>query len=140
MCTVLIEHKNNQKRCKFFCSSWEWSGALLGMPDTDALNIININIHSIGAERHRIGSKWCANIHTVQGSTQIQETQGAEKCCANKTSISKSINNSTKPMVKAEADNLTRYFIAGQNVIATKEKVLNQCNRYIRTLMMCLVA
>ena len=84
---------------------------LLAMPDTDMLNIININIQSIGVEDAG-DSKWCADTHTVLGSTQIEETQGAEKYCANKTSISKSVNNSTKPTVKAEADNLTRYFIA----------------------------
>ena len=25
-CIVVIEHKNNKKKCKFFCSSWEWTG------------------------------------------------------------------------------------------------------------------
>ena len=73
------------------------------MPDTDSHNIININIHSVGVEDAG-KSKWCANMHTVWESTQIQKTQGAERCCANQTIISKYINNSTKPTVKAEAD------------------------------------
>ena len=62
------------------------------------------------------------HIHTVQGSTQVQETDGAEKCYTNKTSISKSANNNTKPMIKAEANNSTRYFIAGPNCDSNKRK------------------
>ena len=97
-CTVLIQHKSNKKRCKFFVVPGNGQ-ALLGMPDTDVLNKININIHSIGVEDAG-ESKWCANTHTMWRSIQTQVTQGAEKCCANKTSISKSIHNSTKPTVR----------------------------------------
>ena len=50
--------------------------ALLGMLDTDALNIISINIHSVGVEDTG-DSKWCANMHTVWVSTHVEETQGA---------------------------------------------------------------
>ena len=49
MCTELIKHRNHKKRCTFFVVLGNGQ-ALLGMPDTDALNIIYINIHSIGAE------------------------------------------------------------------------------------------
>ena len=38
--------------------------ALLGMPDTDVLNIIKINIDSIGAEDAR-DSEWYANMDNV---------------------------------------------------------------------------
>ena len=48
-CTVEVEHKNNQKKCRFFVVPKNRQ-ALLGMPDTDMLNIIKINIHAIGAE------------------------------------------------------------------------------------------
>ena len=48
-CTVTIEHKNNRKKCKFFVVLGNGQ-ALLGMPDTAALKIININIDSIDAE------------------------------------------------------------------------------------------
>ena len=63
MCTVLDEHKNNKKRCKFFIFLGNGQ-VLLSMPDTDALNILKINIHSIGAEDIR-ESEWCANMHTA---------------------------------------------------------------------------
>ena len=51
--------------------------ALLGMPDTDALNVIKINIESIGMEDVR-DSKWCANKHTVWKSKPKQQTDRAE--------------------------------------------------------------
>ena len=37
------------------------------MPDTDALNIIKINIHTIGAEQTGGSDKCCTNMHTAQG-------------------------------------------------------------------------
>ena len=43
--------------------------ALLGMPDTDMLNIILINIHAIGAEDARDSNQY-TNMHTIQGPTQ----------------------------------------------------------------------
>ena len=48
-CKIVIEHKNNKKTCQFFVVSSNGQ-ALLGMPDRDALNIININIDTINAE------------------------------------------------------------------------------------------
>ena len=75
MCTVLIEYKSNKKRCKFFIVPGNGL-TLLGMPETDVLNIIDINIHSIGVEDAGEGM-CCANTHThtVWGSTQTWEVQ-----------------------------------------------------------------
>ena len=56
MCTVEVEHKNNCKKCKFYVVPGNGQ-ALLGMPDTDALNIIKINIDLIGAEDARDSDK-----------------------------------------------------------------------------------
>ena len=39
----MIEHKNNRKKCQFFAVPAN-SQVLLGMSDTDTLQIININI------------------------------------------------------------------------------------------------
>ena len=111
----------NKKKSKFFFVVPGNGQTLLGMPDTDTFNIIYINIHSICAEDTR-DSEWCANVHTVWESTQIQETYGAEKCYTNKTSISKSKNKNTKPTVNAEANNSTRYFIAGPNCDSDKRR------------------
>ena len=47
-CKVIIEHKNKRKRFQFSIVPGNGQ-ALLGMLDTDALQIININIDSIDA-------------------------------------------------------------------------------------------
>ena len=49
MCAVLIKFKNVKKHCIFFVVPGN-EQALLGMPDTTALNIINIYIDYIQAE------------------------------------------------------------------------------------------
>ena len=45
-CTVQIKFKNIMKRCTFFVVPGNRQ-VLLGMPDTTALNLINLNIDSI---------------------------------------------------------------------------------------------
>ena len=45
---VIINYKDNKKKCEFFVVPGNGQ-ALLGMPDTAALNIINVNIDSIEA-------------------------------------------------------------------------------------------
>ena len=42
----IINYKDNKKKCEFFVVPGNGQ-ALLGMPDTAALNIINVNIDSI---------------------------------------------------------------------------------------------
>ena len=46
MCMVIINYKDNKKKCEFFVVPRNGQ-ALLGKPDTAALNIINVNIDSI---------------------------------------------------------------------------------------------
>ena len=43
---VIIDYNNNKKKCEFFAVPRNGQ-VLLGMPDTAALNIINLNINSI---------------------------------------------------------------------------------------------
>ena len=45
---VIINYKGNKKKCEVFVVPRNGQ-ALLGMPDTAALNIINVNIDSIEA-------------------------------------------------------------------------------------------
>ena len=71
MCTVVVEHKNNKKKCRFFVVPRNGQ-VLLGMPDTDALHIINISIDSIGAKDARV-SEWCANMQTVWSPNQSRK-------------------------------------------------------------------
>ena len=63
MCTLIVEHNNNKEKCRFLVVLGNGQ-ALLGMPDTNVLNIIKINIDSMGAEHDR-DSKNCANMCTV---------------------------------------------------------------------------
>ena len=49
-CAVIIKFKNIKKRCVFFVVPGNGQ-TLLGMPDTAALKLININIDSIQAEK-----------------------------------------------------------------------------------------
>ena len=48
-CVITIVYKNNRRECEFFVVPGNGQ-VLLGMPDTAAFNIINVNIHSIEAE------------------------------------------------------------------------------------------
>ena len=48
-CAVIVVYKNNRKKCEFFVVPGNGQ-AMLGMPDTAALNIINVNTDSIEAE------------------------------------------------------------------------------------------
>ena len=62
-CTGETEHKI-LKKCTDFCSSQNGQ-ALLGIPDTDVLNLIKINIPSICAQQTGGSDNCCANMHTV---------------------------------------------------------------------------
>ena len=119
MCKVLVEHKNNKKECEFFVVPGNGQ-ALLGMPDTDVLNIISINIHTIGDEDAR-DSKQYTNMHTVQGSNPRQETDSEERCCTNTDSISKFANN-TKLKADVKANKTPEYFLAGSTHDSDKRK------------------
>ena len=77
MWTVIVEN-NNKKKCRFFVVPGN-EQLLLDMPDTDVLNIIKINIDSIGAEDARDG-KSCANTHTAHETEPKQKTDSAKKC------------------------------------------------------------
>ena len=93
----------------------------MGISDTDALQIININIDFIDAEDMG-NSEWYINTSTTKESNTNQETGGAAKCCATTDSISKSTKNSTKSMVNTNANKPTNYFLSGPNCDIDKKK------------------
>ena len=83
-CTVTIKFKNSKKHCVFFVVLGNGQ-ALLGLPDTAALNILNLNIDSIQAEMvncktnreqetHKV-VEGCTNINTVGIIKQITNGQ-----------------------------------------------------------------
>ena len=86
-CTVTIEHKNNRKKCQFFVVLGNGQ-ALLGMPDTAALKLINIKIDSIDAEDTQKNN--CnINIDALKESKAKQEIHGAIKYFTNMMAFSK---------------------------------------------------
>ena len=94
-CTVEKEHKNNKKKCRFFVFSRSRQ-AILDMSDTDALNIIKININSIGVEQARASDKCCKNMHTVREFKPKWEMVRETKCYTNMESTSKSRDKKKK--------------------------------------------
>ena len=106
-CKVVVEHKTNKNTCQFFVvPSNGQAQALLGILETDALSIININIDSVDAEVMK--NKEChTNMKTVQGSNIEQEKDQGGRCCTNADSISKSAYSSTKSTVKTNPDKAT---------------------------------
>ena len=105
MCTFLVVLGNGQ--------------ALLGMPDIDVLNIINI--HSIGTEHDGGSDNSCTNQAAAQSADTMQETNRAEKCYTNTDNISKS-DNTDKPMVNNKLSNTINYFLLGPSCDSDKKK------------------
>ena len=91
------------------------------MPDTDALQILNISIDSIGAEDAG-NSKNNINTDATQESNDKQEMYEAVKCCANTTSISKSTNNSNGSTINTNANTLMKYFLSSPSYETDKRK------------------
>ena len=112
-CTVKIEHNNKHKICKYFAVPGNGQ-ALLGMSDLDMLNIINININSIGTEHGGGNDNCCTNKANSQNADMTHETDGTKKCYTNTGSISKS-DNADKPTVNDKLSNTIDYFFPGPN-------------------------
>ena len=75
---VTITFKDDIKRCMLFVVPRN-SQVLLGMPDTAALKIININIDSI----QKAKEEYNTDIGDAKKSNTRQEAQVVEKSCTN---------------------------------------------------------
>ena len=117
-CTVEIEHKNKNKLCKFSVVLGNGQ-ALLGMADIDTLDIININIHSIGTEHGGGKVNCCTNKAAAQSMDTTQETNRSEKCYIHKDCISKS-DNTDKSQINNKLANAIGYFLPGPNCDSDK--------------------
>ena len=104
MCVVTIKFKEIKKRCEFFVSSQKQPG-MLGMPDTAALKIIDINIDSIQAEKEECN----ANICNARESNTKQEAHVAQKSCINMDAGSK-INKVNGHSDNTNPNTITNYF------------------------------
>ena len=119
MCAVTIKFKDIKKRCVFVVVLGNGQ-ALLGMPDTAALKIIDINIDSIQAKKEECNTI----ISDARELNTKQEVCVAEKSCINTDADSK-VNNK----VNGHSDNtnlktITNYFLSLPNVEADKRKII----------------
>ena len=109
MCVVLIKFKNVKKCCIFFVVP-ENEQALLGMPDTAVLNIININIDYIQAEM-------------TECKTNIGwETHGIVKCCTNMDAVVINKQDANGLNNQNTSNKSIHYFYSSNNIDADKRK------------------
>ena len=91
---------------------------LLGMPDTAALKIININIKSIQA----VEEESITNIGNTGESNTTQYVPVVEKSCTNMKADSKVGNNINGHNANSNVNSLTNYFFSSPNVEVDKRK------------------
>ena len=107
MCTAIIKFKNFKKKCVFFVVPGNGQ-ALLGLPDTVVLNIINLNIDYIQKE--------IRECKTNRG----QETHVKTEDCTNKGAQSAVKQDGNGP--KHQTNKLINYFYSSNNIDADKSK------------------
>ena len=91
---------------------------LLGMQDTAALKIININIDSIQVAKEECNT----NIGNAKESSRTQEVHVVEKSYANIDAGSKADNNVNGHNKKNNVNTTINYFLSSQNVETEKRK------------------
>ena len=116
----MIITKIYKKKCEFFVVPRNVQ-ALLGMLDTVALNIININTDSIEAVcTHRENCN--ANISDTKTPYIKQETHGTEESCTNMDEDLKNANNINGLDSNTNRNTLTNYFLSSPNIEIDKRK------------------
>ena len=117
---VIIDYKDNKKKCEFFVVPRNGQ-ALLGMPDTAALKIINVNIDSIEA-----ASMWKENCNTNIEDAKISDTRQeghvGKESCTNKDDNLKITNNDNGSSSNTSINILTNYFLSSPNIEVDKRK------------------
>ena len=114
---MVIQFRNIKKRCVFFVVPGNGQ-ALLGMPDTAALKLINVNINSIQDEV----AECKTNTGDVRKSNITQEMHVGEKGCANTDADSKSKHSANSQNDQDNAYKVTSYFLSSPNVEAYKRE------------------
>ena len=104
-----------------FCSSRK-SQALLGILDTAAPKIININIDSIQAVEEKCNTN-------IGKSNRTQEAPVVEKSCTNTKADSKVDTNAKSHNAKTNVNSLTNCFFSSPNVEAVKRKSIKLMQR-----------
>ena len=136
-CVVIINYKDNKKKCEFFVVPWNGQ-ALLGMPDTAALNIIIVNIDSI--ETACTQKENCnINMNDAKTLNTKQETHGAKENCTNTHEDFKNANNINGSNNNSNTNTLTNYFLSSPNIEVDKRKSIeltqNICKVFDHVLM-----
>ena len=121
---VTINSKNIKKSCVFFVVPGNGQ-ALLGMPDTAAHKIININIDSIQAVEEECNT----NIGDTGESNTTQEAPVVEKSCTNTKADSKVDNNINSHNANTNVNSLTNYFFSSPNVQVDKRESIKLTQR-----------
>ena len=88
------------------------------MPDTAALQIININTDSIQAMKEECNT----NIHDAKESNTHQEVHGVEKSSTNMEADLKVDSNVNSHYNSTNVNTLINYFLSSPNVQADKRK------------------
>ena len=117
MCAVVIKFKYIKKRCVFFVVPRN-SQALLEMPDTAALKLINISIDSIHAKI----SECKTNSGNARESNIMQEMHVVEKDCANMDADSKIKHSVNSQNYNDNVNASNNYFLSSPDVEADKRK------------------
>ena len=108
-CTIINNYKDNKKECDFFVVPKDGQ-VPLGMLDTAALNIINVNIDSI--ETTCMQKQNCnRNMSDTKISNIKQETNGAKESCTNTDENLKNANNVNGSDSNTNINTLTNYFL-----------------------------
>ena len=110
-CAVLIKLKNLKKSCVFFVVPGNGQ-VLLGMPDTAALNIINLNIDSIQVETAKCKTN------------REQEMQAVAEGCTNTDTgeINKQdANGQNDQNISNNSNNSVNYFFSSSNIIGIQQ-------------------
>ena len=92
--------------------------ALLSMPDTAALKLINVNVDSIQVEV----AECKTNTYDTRESNIKQEMHLAEKGCTNTDADSKIKQSANGQSGQDNANKITNYFFSSPNVEADKRK------------------
>ena len=92
--------------------------ALLGMPDTAVLKLINVNIDSIQAEV----AECKTNTGDMRESNITQEMHVGKKGCANTETDSKSKQSANSQNDQDNAYKVTNYFLLSPNVEVDKRR------------------
>ena len=118
MCMVIINYKDNKKKFEFFLVPRNGQ-ALLGMPGTAALNIINVSIDSI--EAASMQNENCnTNVSDAKKPNTKQETHVAKESCTNMDEDLKITNNINGSNNNISINTLTNYFLSSPNMEVDK--------------------